>query len=502
MLTADFRTVCEVVDRIKRNHGARAYLFGESAACHRLGIAPDQWIVVTDAPERLSLPTVYGISYVRMPEITEERIVAHTLKKALYIDGLVVDTDRRVVFDPHHAMESVDAGTLRLTAAAADATAWLRDNPTDMLRLPRLTVSLRGKRTGASTLALPNSMRNAINRGGWHFDGVHLNQTEMQSAVRHELSVALTSRNRREILDSLRERRVLEAVLPDIARLASSSLRTATHREEHVLEHVLLAIDALPERASLETVLGVLFHDVGKLVTRLMVWKTRGRKVSSTGSSVDNGSGVKVFEPIFPNHEYTGAARTYQVLRKLGFDTQLVDAVVNAVWVHMDLRKHPTELSPERLWNVLSLSPGHFETALAVHSADVAGRRESNTADDPALDHAHAYAEARRHALPTITTNPISPRMLIEAHVKLDREVLNALYSRLHRDAHAAASVGTSLQARDWLRRNITANGRLSRAFQHHEYPREACTETHGRAQSETHGAISSNRQQIGGAER
>jgi poly(A) polymerase len=116
------------------------------------------------------------------------------------------------------------------------------------------------------------------------------------------------------------------------------------HPEGDVLEHTIKALEDLPEDASDELRMGVLFHDVGKPPTQTFEDRIR-----------------------FSGHDIRGKFLTEEILKRLRFSNEFVDRVVALVENHMKFM-HVKEMRTSRLKRFLALP--YFGEHMLLHKAD------------------------------------------------------------------------------------------------------------------------------------
>src|SRR5262249_44306191 len=130
--------------------------------------------------------------------------------------------------------------------------------------------------------------------------------------IRDEFSKTLLAEKARCGLELMQTTRLLDQFAPELAAMVG-----VTQNRFHlydVWEHTLAALENLPADATLEVRIAMLFHDIGKPVTR----------------TVDADGEVHFYE-----HEKVGAEITQEVLTRLRYPNDVVDEVVTLVALHM-----------------------------------------------------------------------------------------------------------------------------------------------------------------------
>lgn len=128
--------------------------------------------------------------------------------------------------------------------------------------------------------------------------------------VRDELNKLLGGRHPSDGFEWMRETGLLGLCLPEL--LEGYGLPQNRWHAYDVYTHILFVVDSAPADKRLVR-LGALFHDIGKPRTRVVV----------------EGEGT------FYNHEVVGAEMTRQIMGRLRYSGQEIDAVVNLVRNHM-----------------------------------------------------------------------------------------------------------------------------------------------------------------------
>ncbi len=155
--------------------------------------------------------------------------------------------------------------------------------------------------------------------------------------------------NRVRGLDLLDESGLLRVILPEMEALKGCSQPPEFHPEGDVWVHTRLMLSLLPEVVSTPLLLSVLLHDIAKPGTRT---------VDETGRIRFNG------------HDELGAAMAGNILRRLKFSNEVIDAAVEAVRLHMKFM-HVQEMRPAKLkrW----MADATFDDQMALHRVDCLG---------------------------------------------------------------------------------------------------------------------------------
>ncbi len=136
--------------------------------------------------------------------------------------------------------------------------------------------------------------------------------------IRDELIKLFSPPHASRGLDLLRESRLLEQVLPEIAATVTCDQSPDFHPEGTVFNHLLLMLNYLPADADPSLPWTVLFHDIAKPLT--------ASRDPRTGS-------IHFYE-----HERIGADMTREILERLRFPRRQTDDIVQAVRCHMQFK--------------------------------------------------------------------------------------------------------------------------------------------------------------------
>ena len=137
--------------------------------------------------------------------------------------------------------------------------------------------------------------------------------------IRDELVKMAMDRYFPRAMELLSESGLLSRILPELTNMAG-----VTQNSFHIYDvwrHTVESLRYLPENSSLALRLGLLFHDVGKPVTR-----------------TEDERGVH-----FYGHQCVGAVMAQKALRRLRFPGEMVQAVTKLVDLHMRLGEYRPE---------------------------------------------------------------------------------------------------------------------------------------------------------------
>lgn len=314
--------------RTLREAGHIAYFAGGCVRDRLLGKEPVDFDIATDAtPERVqeifprTVPVGAQFGVVLVLSQGGEYQVATFRADGAYIDGRhpegVVfttaegDASRRdftingLFYDP------IARQVLDYVGGEADLQRCLLraiGEPRKRLEEDRLRI-LRGVRFGAT-------LDFEIEEATWEAIREYAPRIHDVSAerIREELVKIFLSPRRVAGFDLLDTSGLLSELLPEVTAMKGCDQPPEFHPEGDVFVHTRIMLDMLPETVSLPLVFGVLFHDIGKVPTRL---------VDPTGRIRFNG------------HETVSARMTDAIMRRLKFSNDEIEATIEIVQHHM-----------------------------------------------------------------------------------------------------------------------------------------------------------------------
>lgn len=167
--------------------------------------------------------------------------------------------------------------------------------------------------------------------------------------IRDELARMLVLPQRRRAMDLLWESGLLMIFWPEMRALEGCEQPPQWHPEGDVKVHTLMMIGMLEADVPLELVLAVLLHDIAKPPTQQIDAETG--KIS------------------FHGHDALGATMAEDMLRRLRFSNEVIEAVVPMVARHMQFM-NVQKMRPAKLKRFMS-SP-QFEQEMELHRVDCA----------------------------------------------------------------------------------------------------------------------------------
>ena len=168
--------------------------------------------------------------------------------------------------------------------------------------------------------------------------------------VRDELTKILLNENRVLGFDLLVDSGLMEHIIPEILQLKGCEQAPQVHPEGDVCVHTRLMLSLLKDNPSIELVLSVLLHDIGK---------------PATYSFDEAADRIR-----FNGHDKLGAEMSNQILRDLKFSNSIIEDVVQMVANHMTF-KDVQKMRQSKLKRFMSRST--FSDEKELHRVDCLG---------------------------------------------------------------------------------------------------------------------------------
>ncbi|MGA3169951.1 MAG: CCA tRNA nucleotidyltransferase [Chthoniobacteraceae bacterium] len=214
------------------------------------------------------------------------------------VNGMFYDPVARKVIDFVGGRADLERRVLR---AIGDAASRFREDRLRMLRAVRFATVLEFDIDPATWEALQKAAPE-----------IHDVSAER---IREELARIFLSPNRVRGLDLLDQSGLLAQIIPEMLALKGCEQPPQFHPEGDVWVHTRAMLGLLPAQVSVPLVFAVLFHDIGKPPTR----------------SLDPAEGRIRFNA----HDKVGAAMTREIMGRLRFSREEIEATVEAVDQHM-----------------------------------------------------------------------------------------------------------------------------------------------------------------------
>jgi putative nucleotidyltransferase with HDIG domain len=269
----------------------------------------------------------------RRPEsVTFSSAEEDARRRDFTINGMFYDPVADQVIDYVGGRLDLERGLIR---AIGDPQARLNEDRLRLLRAVRFAATLEFEIEERTWIALKR-----------HAAEILLVSPER---IRDELVKILSNRNRLRGFDLLDTSGLLSAVLPEVVRLKGCQQPLQFHPEGDVFRHTQKMLELLEPDAPISLVLSVLLHDIGKPPTQ----------------SIDpHDNRIR-----FNGHDRVGAEMAEEVLTRLRFSRDDIDAVVEPVRNHM-VFKDVKEMRPAKLRRFMARET--FPIELELHRVDCA----------------------------------------------------------------------------------------------------------------------------------
>ncbi len=279
------------------------------------------------------------------------------------VNGMFFDPLKNEVIDFVNGRADLDAKILRAIGNPADRFC---EDRLRMLRAVRFAATLGYEMETETWNALRENAR----------------QISVVSAerIREELVRIFLSPARVRGFDLLHESGLMQEILPEIAALKGCEQPPQFHPEGDVFTHTRRMLEMLPEHVPLHLVFAVLFHDIGKPKT--FSWDERDQRIRFSG------------------HDKVGAQMTRELMERLRFSRDEIDAVVEAVDQHM-VFKDVQKMRVAKLKRFMSRP--HFGEEMELHRVDCASSHGDISNYDFLLNKREEFANEQLIPPPLVT---------------------------------------------------------------------------------------------------
>ncbi len=302
----------------------------------------------------------------RKPDsVTFATIEEDASRRDFTMNGLFYDPISERLLDFVGGQADLDAGVLR---AIGEPDARFAEDHLRLLRAIRFATVLG--------VSIEDETWAAIQR---HADAINRISPER---IRDELDRLWTHPQRVKGFDLLVGSGLMHAILPEIMELQGCEQPPQWHPEGDVFVHTRLMLDLLPDEASLPLVLSVLFHDIAKPATY------------SYDPAEDR---IR-----FNGHDQVGARMAEEILRRLRYSNDIIEATVVAVANHM-MFKDVQKMRVAKLKRFMARPT--FDDELELHRVDCAGSNGLLDNHQFLLEKAEAFAN-----------EPLIPKPLVNGH--------------------------------------------------------------------------------------
>lgn len=265
-----------------------------------------------------------GVTY-STPQLDAER-------RDFTVNGMFFDPIKEEIIDYVHGREDLEAGILK---AIGDPVQRFQEDKLRLLRAARFAATFGFEIESTTWQAIKENAAQ-----------IHVVSAER---IREELVRIFTSPARVRGFDLLDASGLMAQILPEIEALKGCEQPPQFHPEGDVYVHTRRMLELLPLETSASLVFSVLFHDIGK---------------PSTYSFSPAENRIR-----FSGHDKVGAEMTLQVMERLRFSREEIDATVEAVANHM-IFKDVQSMRVAKLKRFMARP--HFSDELELHRVDCA----------------------------------------------------------------------------------------------------------------------------------
>ena len=357
------RELAERICRVLHDAGYQAYLVGGCVRDLLLGREPADYDVATDAlPERVQqlfpgsvdVGARFGVIIVVEDSVQVEvatfrsdvgysdgrhpdRVIysrspeEDVRRRDFTINGLLLDPQSGEVLDFVGGRDDLRVGVVR---AIGEPALRFREDRLRMLRAVRFAARF-GYAIEPATFAAIRELATLA--------------TQVSAErLRDELTRLLTEGASRRGFELLDELRLLEVVLPEVAKMKGVEQPLQFHPEGDVWIHTRLMLEKLPPGCSPTLAWGVLLHDVGKPAT----------------FTPPTGPGDRIR---FDDHVEVGARMAEEICQRLRFSNEDIEQIAALVANHLRF-KDVLQMRPAKLKRFVRLP--QFEEHLELHRLD------------------------------------------------------------------------------------------------------------------------------------
>jgi len=277
----------------------------------------------------------------RKPQVSGGVLMDDTLRRDLTINSLLRNVSTNEVLDlTGKGLNDIKQGIIR---TPSDPEIIFKEDPLRMLRAIRFTVKY-GFKIGEDILS------NISKYAQWI-------ESISKERIQDELNKILVTNKPVEGIELLRTTGLLKYVIPELDQMVG--LMQNRHHKEDAYQHTLSVLRNMPPNL-ISRLMG-LFHDIGKVATK---------SVGPDG------------EVHFINHEDVGEQITKNIMARLKYPNDIINAVAFGVKSHMSL-KHGTDdaskLSDKTLRKFSVASGGNLNSFLDLIHADNMSHSETSS---------------------------------------------------------------------------------------------------------------------------
>ena len=267
----------------------------------------------------------------RKPDVSASTLSQDALRRDTTFNSLFKNISTGEVLDfTGKGISDLKNGIIR---TPIDPNKTFIDDPLRMLRVIRFYAKYKYK--------IPQSIIRALKKNAAQINNIS------EERIQDELNKILVTTNVKNALRLLKITGLLEHIMPEFK--AAYNMTQNRHHNEKVFDHILSVLQNT--KPNLITRLQALFHDIGKTTTR---------------SVVDN-------EIHFYRHEEVSGEMAKEILTRLKYPTNIINAAVIGVKSHLRLKpagKHGDKISDKALRKFVIDLGDQLESTLDLMDAD------------------------------------------------------------------------------------------------------------------------------------
>jgi putative nucleotidyltransferase with HDIG domain len=277
----------------------------------------------------------------RKPKVINGNLNDEVIRRDLTINSLMRNISTNELLDlTGKGLNDIKQGIIR---TPADPKIIFKDDPLRMLRAIRFSVKYGFK-------VMPEVMENISKYAEWI-------ETISKERVGEELNKILITKTPSKGIELLKDTGLLKYIIPELN--ATVGMEQNIHHTEDVFQHTMTVLDNTPP--DLLTRLMALFHDIGKVKTR----------------TVDPDGSVH-----FYGHEDTSGEMVKEIMSRLKYPNDMINAVALGVSSHMALKNgmdDASKLNDKTLRRFSVATGGHLQNILDLIHADNISHAEGST---------------------------------------------------------------------------------------------------------------------------
>jgi len=294
------------------------------------------------------------------------------------INALFYDPEREQIIDYVGGVEDLDKKQLRFVGNPEDR---INEDYLRMLRAVRFSARFN--------FPINKEGREAIKKNAAKIQKVSAER------IKDELTKMLVDKNRVRAIELMDKLGLLELILGELSKLKKVSQPPEFHSEGDVWIHTMLALKFLPDNCSAEVAWAVLLHDIAKPQTQ--------------GFREHPKSKITFFD-----HDIESAKKTEEILKRLKFSNEFIEAVSWSIAQHMRIIHAFGDMS-ERKKEKLFLNP-NIETLLEQTRVDLLASEKPDGSTDLSMYEAAVKLKEHLAKMPPKEKEQVKKFDLITGH--------------------------------------------------------------------------------------